>query len=94
MDFIFYFILIYLAIINLISIIVTISDKSRSKKNKWRVKEKTLFTLAFLGGSISMYITMRIIRHKTKHLSFMLGIPAIIVLQFILVCFIWRIIYV
>lgn len=94
MDFIFYFIIFYLVVINLISIIVTISDKSRSKKNKWRIKEKTLFTLAFLGGSISMYITMRIIRHKTKHLSFMLGIPAIIVLQFILVCFIWRIIYV
>lgn len=94
MDFILYFLLFYLVVINLISIIVTISDKSRSKKNKWRVKEKTLFTLAILGGSVSMYITMRIIRHKTKHLSFMLGIPAIIVLQLILAYFIWRVLYV
>ena len=94
MDFILYFLLFYLEVINLISIIVTISDKSRSKKNKWRVKEKTLFTLAILGGSVSMYITMRIIRHKTKHLSFMLGIPAIIVLQLILAYFIWRVLYV
>lgn len=94
MDFILYFLLFYLVVINLISIIVTISDKNRSKKNKWRVKEKTLFTLAILGGSVSMYITMRIIRHKTKHLSFMLGIPAIIVLQLILAYFIWRVLYV
>ncbi len=94
MDFILYFLLFYLVIINLISMIVTISDKSRSKKNKWRVKEKTLFTLAILGGSVSMYITMRIIRHKTKHLSFMIGIPAIIVLQLILAYFIWRVLYV
>lgn len=94
MDFILYFLLFYLVVINLISIIVTISDKSRSKKNKWRVKEKTLFTLAILGGSVSMYITMRIIRHKTKHLSFMLGIPVIIVLQLLLAYFIWRVLYV
>ena len=94
MDFILCFLLFYLVVINLISIIATISDKSRSKKNKWRVKEKTLFTLAILGGSVSMYITMRIIRHKTKHLSFMLGIPAIIVLQLILAYFIWRVLYV
>lgn len=94
MKFIFYLLFFYLIVINLISIIVTISDKSRSKRNKWRVKEKTLFTLALLGGSVSMYITMRIIRHKTKHLSFMIGIPAIIVLQLILVFLIWRFIYV
>ena len=94
MKFIFYLLFFYLIVINLISIIVTISDKSRSKRNKWRVKEKTLFTIALLGGSVSMYITMRIIRHKTKHLSFMIGIPAIIVLQLILVFLIWRFIYV
>lgn len=31
-----------------------------------------------------MYITMQIIRHKTKKLKFMLGIPLIIVLQFLI----------
>lgn len=94
MDFVLYFILIYLAIINLVSIIVTISDKRRSIKNKWRIKEKTLITLSLLGGSVSMYITMRLIRHKTKHLKFMIGIPVIIVLQCVLIYFIWRVLYV
>jgi uncharacterized membrane protein YsdA (DUF1294 family) len=28
-----------------------------------------------------MYVTMRLIRHKTKHVSFMVGIPVIMILQ-------------
>ena len=30
-----------------------------------------------------MYLTMRIIRHKTLHKSFMIGIPLIVILQII-----------
>ena len=47
--------------------------------------EKTLLIIAALGGSIAMLITMRTIRHKTQHMKFMVGIPAIIVLQCALV---------
>ena len=28
-----------------------------------------------------MFLTMRLIRHKTRHLSFMLGLPLLILLQ-------------
>lgn len=75
------FVIIYLIIINLAAIIATIADKSRAKRRAWRIPESTLLLLSLLGGSISMLITMLIIRHKTKHIKFMLGIPAIIVLQ-------------
>lgn len=78
------YLLLYLLVINIISVIVTVYDKYRAVHNQWRVKEATLLLLSFLGGSISMYITMHIIRHKTKKLKFMLGIPLIIVLQFII----------
>jgi uncharacterized membrane protein YsdA (DUF1294 family) len=37
--------------------------------------------LSLLGGSVAMFATMLMIRHKTKHLKFMLGIPAIMILQ-------------
>ena len=50
-----------------------------------RVPEKTLLILSALGGSIAMLITMRTIRHKTNKNKFMLGIPAIIVAQCVLV---------
>lgn len=73
----------WVAIVSLISIIVCIYDKKISKKNRveLRVPEKTLLMWSALGGSIAMYVTMLLIRHKTKHAKFMFGIPAIMVLQ-------------
>ena len=77
--------LIYWAVISLISIIVCIYDKYAAKsKPKSRVRESTLFILSALGGGIAMFITMLIIRHKTKHKSFMIGIPLIILLHIVL----------
>ena len=73
----------YLAVISLISAIVCIYDKVISKKNKvqLRIPEKTLLFLSLIGGSVAMFVTMILIRHKTKHVKFMLGIPLIIILQ-------------
>lgn len=75
-------VLIYWAIISLIAVIVTVYDKIAAKKApKHRTPEKTLLLLSALGGSAAMYITMQLIRHKTKHGKFMIGIPVIMVLQ-------------
>lgn len=73
----------YLAIISLISIVICIYDKKISKKNRveLRIPEKTLLLLSAFGGSIAMFVTMLLIRHKTKHVKFMLGIPLIMVIQ-------------
>jgi uncharacterized membrane protein YsdA (DUF1294 family) len=75
--------IVYVVIISIISIIVCFYDKKISKLNKvsLRTPEKSLMILSLLGGSVAMFITMLLIRHKTKHLKFMLGIPAIIVAQ-------------
>ena len=78
-----YFI-IYLIFISVITFFVTAYDKIAAKKGSWRVSEKLLFTLAILGGSVSEYFTMRLIRHKTLHKRFMIGLPLIIIIQFIL----------
>ena len=92
---IFLFILaIYLILINLIAVIVTIYDKLCAVKRRWRVKESTLLLLSALGGSISMYITMLLIRHKTRHIKFMLGIPLILIFQILIAFLIWRYLYV
>ncbi len=73
----------YIAVISLISIVVCIYDKKISKKNRveFRTPEKTLLLLSALGGSVAMFITMLIVRHKTKHVKFMLGIPLIMIAQ-------------
>lgn len=72
---------IYVAVISLISIIVTIYDKKIAGSGKRRVPEATLLMWSALGGSVAMYITMHIIRHKTQHKKFMIGIPLIMILQ-------------
>ena len=83
---------VYIAIISVISIIVCVYDKIAAKvAQKHRTREATLLGLSALGGSVAMLITMLIIRHKTKHVKFMLGIPAIIVVQaaiIALLCFV------
>lgn len=76
----------WLILISLISVIVTAADKVRAKKGADRVPEATLILLSVLGGSFAMLITMIIIRHKTKHPKFMIGMPVIILLQAIAGC--------
>ena len=82
----------YIAVISLISVVVCIYDKKISKKNRveLRTPEKTLMLLSALGGSVAMFITMQIIRHKTKHVKFMLGIPLIIIVQAVIVFLLFR----
>lgn len=79
---------IYLLAVSLVSVAVTAWDKRVSRlRGRRRVPEKTLLLLAAAGGSIAMYLTMLLIRHKTKHVKFMLGIPAIIIAQYGLIFF-------
>ena len=80
----------YWGVISLISVIVTCYDKIAAKKfPRHRTREKTLFLLSALGGSVAMFLTMQMIHHKTKHLSFMIGIPLIILAQAALIFGIW-----
>ena len=58
-----------------------IFPQNAARRKKRRIRERTLFVLCFLGGSPAMYLTMLAIRHKTKHKSFMIGIPLIMLLQ-------------
>lgn len=78
-----YALIAYIALISLISIIVCIWDKKISKKNRveLRIPEAVLLLLSALGGSVAMFVTMLLMRHKTKHVKFMLGIPVIMILQ-------------
>lgn len=84
--------IIYIAIISVISAILCIYDKAVSRRNKveLRVPERSLLVLSALGGSVAMYLCMLLIRHKTKHLKFMLGIPFIFIVQAICAYLLFR----
>lgn len=73
--------IVYWAILSIIAAVTTIYDKYAAGHNRRRIAEKTLFLLAFLGGGAAMYVSMLLVRHKTKHKRFMLGLPLLMVLQ-------------
>lgn len=87
------FIVVYLLLINLIGAITVILDKRKAKKNKWRIQEKTIFIQAILGGTPAIYFTMKKFRHKTKHASFMVGLPVIFILQIAAIFAVWYIFF-
>ena len=73
---------IYLGVISLIAIIITCYDKIAAKHFPGhRTPEATLLAISAIGGSVAMYLTMQIIRHKTQHKRFMIGLPLIFALQ-------------
>jgi len=80
---------IYFAAISLWAIILTAYDKRAAKRGSRRVSERSLLLVSAIGGSVAMFAMMRFIRHKTKHTKFIVGIPAIIVLQIAAVVFVW-----
>lgn len=75
----------YLLIVNMLGFVLMFVDKKRAQNNQWRIKEATLFLTAAIGGSIGSMLGMKVFRHKTKHLSFLIGMPAIFIVQVALV---------
>ena len=75
----------YLIITNIVTFLVYGLDKWKAKKSKWRVREAALLGLAVLGGSIGAWLGMKVWHHKTMHKKFRYGIPAIIIIQLILI---------
>ncbi len=75
------YLILYLLLINAIAFFLMLADKRKAQKNLWRIPEATLMMSAALGGSIGALAGMYTFRHKTKHLKFTLGVPAILVAQ-------------
>ena len=78
-------IILYLLAINIAAFIAFGIDKHKAKRDKWRIPESTLLTMAVLGGSIGALAGMKIWRHKTLHNKFRIGIPVILALQIIVI---------
>ena len=83
-------IIVYLLVINLIGFALMGVDKRKAIRHAYRIPEKTLFLAAFLGGSIGSMLGMQLFRHKTKHWYFVIGMPAILILQILLVLFLFH----
>ena len=82
----------YLIVINIFAVIICIMDKISAIYGKRRISEKFLMLISLFGGSLFMYLTMKIIRHKTLHKKFMVGLPIMIVSQITILLVIQKII--
>ena len=75
----------YFIIVNLLGFALMGIDKRKAIKGAFRIPEATLFIVAIIGGSIGSIIGMYAFRHKTRHFSFVFGMPFILVVQIILI---------
>lgn len=78
--------LLYAAGINGIAFFVYGLDKRRAVRGEWRISERTLLLLAFLGGAAGAFLGMHVFRHKTRHRKFSLGVPVLFLLQAAGIC--------
>lgn len=68
----------YLVLVNIWAFALMGFDKRRAKrKGARRIRERTLFLSALLGGGLGAFLGMWVFRHKTKHWYFVAGIPLI-----------------
>ena len=73
----------YVAAINIAAAAVCVIDKRRAQtRGARRIRE---WLISFAGGSPFMFLTMNIVRHKTLKKSFVIGLPALMVFQLVLI---------
>ena len=77
--------LVFYAIMTVVTFALYGADKSKAKKGKWRIPEKTLLLFAACFGGLGAFLGMKIFRHKTKHTSFKILVPVLMIIQFILI---------
>ena len=83
-------VMLWFVVTNIIGYVVMSEDKKKARKRRERVPEKTLFVLAAMGGALGVLIAMYRKRHKTRHTSFRIGIPLLLLLNVLLYSYFLR----
>jgi Predicted membrane protein len=71
----------YLIVGNIMSFLSMGFDKWQAKRGGRRLSERDLFAFAIVAGGFGSIAGMQIFRHKTKHMTFIIGMPAILLAQ-------------
>ncbi len=78
--------LLFTAVMSINAVIITVHDKRAAVRRERRVPEKTLMTVGALFGAAAMFLTMLVIRHKTLHAKFMVGLPLMALAPSAVIC--------
>ena len=65
----------FVIVINVIALLAFGTDKLRAVCHKRRIRESTLLTIAFIGGSFGALAGMYLFRHKIRKKHFSVGVP-------------------
>lgn len=76
--------------LNVLAYVIMHKDKHNARNGKRRISEASLLTVAAIGGSVGMLISMYVLHHKTRKLKFTLGVPVILILQVLLILLLSR----
>ncbi|MDE5560486.1 MAG: DUF1294 domain-containing protein [Bacteroidaceae bacterium] len=71
----------YLTAISIVTFVLYGIDKYKAKKGKWRISEKSLLLMTFIGGGIGAWAGMKVWHHKTRHMKFRYGVPLMASMQ-------------
>jgi uncharacterized membrane protein YsdA (DUF1294 family) len=75
---------VYLLAVNIVSFCQIGADKKLAKTGQRRIREKVMFLTAAIGGSIGANLGMAAFRHKTKHKSFVIGMPVLLIVHIVI----------
>lgn len=84
---------IYLLAVNIMAFSMFGADKYKAERNLWRISEWQLLLSALAGGSLGAFLGMKLFRHKTRKPKFYIGVPVIVILQFLLMVWIVTTVY-
>ncbi|MGX4669868.1 DUF1294 domain-containing protein [Cerasibacillus sp. JNUCC 74] len=71
----------YLIGVNSITFLLMGIDKQKAKKQQYRIPERTFWLLAVVGGALGVWLGMKVFHHKTKHITFNIGVPVLLIVQ-------------
>lgn len=83
------FFILYLIIMNLMSLLLFGIDKRRARNKLWRIPESTLLGISLLGGSLGSILGMSLFRHKTKKKKFTILVPICLLINLYLIYYIY-----
>jgi uncharacterized membrane protein YsdA (DUF1294 family) len=82
--------ILWVAVFNVVGMIMLMNDKKRARRHMRRIPEKRLLWIGWLGGAPLMLVTMYLIHHKTHRKKFTIGFPIAIVVMAAVLLYMWN----
>lgn len=76
----------YLLVISIYGFLLFALDKERAIKGQYRLSEKFLLGVAYLGGGIGCLLGMKVFNHKTRVWRFRILVPLSLLIPFLFLC--------